>query len=247
MYPSGQQKQTSQVTQRMWYSSQQSVISSKPRWFHRMHELQKALSKACRQLTLYILVCTALNATWVCRYSLPLKVYRKEEIQMKVKIVTCPDVLPFEMNSGRVLVQLTKIIVKDNIIYNIFLNHKSEGWVKSDRFSKAALWLCCPQAGHRVTQLSWAGGLLPCIPVLHTDQGGWMHRHLTVLFPAISALSSPHTAALLKSVPGGHRLKGVVQTPPPAAAFPGAINLRERQSQTWNSKCRIFLWMWLYW
>lgn len=108
---------------------------------------------------------------------------------MKVKIVTCPDVLPFEMNSGRVLVQLTKI--KDNILYDIFLNHKSEGWVKSSRFSKGALRLCWSQAGHGVTQHCWAGGLLPCIPVLHTDQGRWMHKHLTVLFPAISALSLP--------------------------------------------------------
>ena len=58
--------------------------------------------------TVYVLVCTALTATWVCRYSLPLKVYRKEETQMKVQIVTCPDILAFEMNSGRILVQVTK-------------------------------------------------------------------------------------------------------------------------------------------
>lgn len=75
-----------------------------------------------------MLVCVALNVMWVCRYSVLLKVYRKEEIQMKIKIITCPHVLPSERYSGRVLVQITKIIVKDDIIYNmIFLKHNSEG------------------------------------------------------------------------------------------------------------------------
>lgn len=71
-------------------------------------DLQKALNKACRQFTLYLLVCIALTAMWVCRYSLPLKIYRKEETQMEVQIVTCLGIPAFELNSGRVLVQVTK-------------------------------------------------------------------------------------------------------------------------------------------
>lgn len=85
-----------------------SMISSELRWFHRMHNLQKALNKACRQFTLYILVWIALSAMWVWRYSLSLKIYIEEETQIKVQIVTCPDILAFEMNSRKVLVQVTK-------------------------------------------------------------------------------------------------------------------------------------------
>lgn len=65
------------------------------------------------QFTLYVLVCIALTAIWVRRYSLSLKIYRKEETQMKVQL-TCPDILAFEMNS--------------DILYHMnFLNHKSVG------------------------------------------------------------------------------------------------------------------------
>lgn len=84
------------------------MISSKLRWFHRIPDLQKARNKTCRHLTVYIEVCIAL----LCGFAdtaFPQRLI--EKTQMKVQIVTCLEVLAFEMNSGRILVQISSIQV----------------------------------------------------------------------------------------------------------------------------------------
>lgn len=161
-----------------------SVISSKLRWFHRIPDLQKARNKTCRHLTVYIEVCIAL----LCGFAdtaFPQKLI--EKTQMKVQIVTCLEVLAFEMNSGRILVQISSIQV-----------------------FKGFLGFVDPR---EVTKSPFLGSFSHCIPASGAHRpGGWLHKHCAMLFPTASALPSPYTTTFTKSAPSGHRLRGNAQS-----------------------------------
>lgn len=151
---------------------------------------------------------------WVWWYSFPSRICRKEETQMEVQIATCLDVLAFEMNSGRILAQISSIQV-----------------------FKGFLGFVDPRESP--SHYSWAASLPASLSVVHTRCCRWLHKHCAMFFPTTSVLPSSCTASFPKSDPGGHTLSGEVQS---SSSLLWTYQSQRQKASNLKSKRKAFSW-----
>lgn len=121
---------------------------------------------------------------------------------LPVLMYFCTVLMAFEMNSGRILVQISS--------FQVF---------------KAFLGFVDPR---EVTESPLLGSFSPCIPASGALE----------LFPTTSTLPSPYTAIFPNSVPGGHRLRGEVQS----CSFLWTSQSQREKASNLKSKRRDFSW-----
>lgn len=195
-----------------------SMISSKLRWFCRIPDLQTAWNKTCRQFSVYILICVHCYVDLLLHLSL-------KDLQ----------------NGGNKETRESPACYLSWCIgfWNGQWKDPGTDFQHPGFWGISELWWF--QGGHQVTIP--VASLPASLPVVHIGQG----KDASIV-PCSSLLLLPcHHPIWLHSQSQFLVATGRAGRYSPAAAFSGSINFRKKRPQTWNSKERIFPGIRLYW